>query len=283
MTEFLPLVWQHITLKQIFVSISFDWYGAISLDYRFMLISVHVLTKNSAATLAETLMSLSAFPEVVVYDTGSTDETLEIASQFTNVKIHQAPMTGFGAAHNNAAVLCSNDWILSIDSDEVLSPGLAQEILNLKLDSNCVYAILRDNYFNGKKITFCAGWYPDWVVRLYNRHKTHFSNDIVHEKVETSDLRVIKLKSNLRHVPYRSMGDFLEKMQNYSSLFAVQHQGKKRSSFSIALLHSALSFSKNYFFKRGILGGREGFILSLYNAQTTYYKYLKLAELNKKL
>ncbi len=248
-----------------------------------MLISVHILTKNSAATLLQTLMSVSAFPEVIVYDTGSTDETLEIASQFSNVKIHQAPITSFGAAHNCAASLSANEWVLSLDSDEVLSPGLIEELRQLELDPNCVYAILRDNYFNGRKITFCAGWYPDWVVRLYNRKSTGFSNDFVHEKVITKDLKIVKLKHNLKHVPYRSMADFLEKMQTYSSFFARQHQGKKESSLARALFHGCAAFCKNYFFKRGILGGREGFILSLYNAQTTYYKYLKLAELNKKL
>ncbi|MGH2612706.1 MAG: glycosyltransferase family 2 protein [Rhabdochlamydiaceae bacterium] len=249
-----------------------------------MLISVHVLTKNSASTIEQTLMSLASFSEVVVFDTGSTDETLKIASHFPNVKIHQALMTGFGPAHNAAASLGSNDWILSIDSDEVLSPALIEELQQLdSKDPKCVYAILRDNYFNGKRITFCAGWYPDWVVRLYNRTVTQFSNDIVHEKVITQGLKVIKLKNKLRHVPYRSMADFLEKMQIYSSFFAAQYQGKKQSSLTRALFHGCATFCKNYFFKWGILGGREGFILSLYNAQTTYYKYLKLAELNKKL
>jgi hypothetical protein len=112
---------------------------------------------------------------------------------------------------------------------------------------------------------------------------TQFSTDAVHEKVISKNLTVVKLKHSLKHVPYRSMADFLEKMQIYSSFFAMQHQGKKTSSFSRALFHSCMTFLKNYFLKRGILGGREGFILSVYNAQTTYYKYLKLAELNKKL
>ncbi len=248
-----------------------------------MSISVHVLTKNSAATLQNTLQSLTLFPEVIILDTGSTDETLEIASKFPRVKIHQAPMTGFGMAHNAAASLSSLDWILSIDSDEVLSLEAAQEILGLSLDPQCVYEILRDNYFNNRKITFCAGWYPDWVVRLYHRNSTRFSSDAVHEKVLTRGLKVVRLQHTLRHVPYRSITDFLEKMQTYSSFFALQYQGKKRSSFSHALVHGFLTFCKNYFLKRGIFGGREGFILSLYNAQTTYYKYLKLAELNKKI
>lgn len=246
-------------------------------------ISAHILTKNSAATLFDTLASLQGFAEVVILDTGSTDQTLKIASRFPNVKIHELPMTGFGEAHNAATKLCSHDWILSVDSDEVLSPLLVEELQGLELDVGAVYAILRDNYFNGKKITFCAGWYPDWVVRLYNRKVTGFSDDTVHEKVKTEGMRVIKLKHSMSHVPYRTVDDFLEKMQRYSSLFATQNRGKKRSSLARALLHGWAAFCKNYFLKRGFFGGREGVILSLYNAQTTYYKYLKLAELNKKI
>lgn len=247
------------------------------------MISVHVLTKNSAVTIAETLHSLIDFPEVVVYDNGSTDDTIEIALQFKNVKVHHGKTDGFGAMHNAAAAVGKFDWVLSIDSDEVVSAELVDEILQLKLDPLCVYAIERDNYLNGKKIRFCAGWHPDWVIRLYNRTSTRVSNDAVHEKVISDNLRVVKLNGKMKHVPYRSMDDFLEKMQKYSTLFARQHQGKKKSSLTKAFVHGVTAFCKNYFLKRGFLGGREGYILSVYNAQTTYYKYLKLAELNKKL
>src|SRR3569832_850303 len=195
-----------------------------------MSITVQILTKNSAETLLETLQTLTAFPEVIVFDTGSTDTTLEIAAQFPNVKIHCGVFKGFGTSHNEAAALSSYDWILSIDSDEVLSAALSQEILALKLDPACVYAIQRDNYLNGRKITFCAGWYPDWVTRLYHRNHTSFSSDAVHEKVQTQDLQTIKLCSTLKHVPYRSSSDFTQKKDRYSTLFAEQNRGRKRSS-----------------------------------------------------
>jgi glycosyltransferase involved in cell wall biosynthesis len=246
-------------------------------------LSVTILTKDCGDTLVATLQSLQEFPEVVVFDTGSTDDTLEIAGEFPNVKISHAEFKGFGPAHNEATALASNDWILSIDSDEILTPELIREIQRLHLDPTSVYSIQRDNYFNGKRIRCCAGWYPDPVVRLYNRKKTRFSNDAVNEKILREDLRVISLKSTLQHTPYRTISDFLEKMQKYSTLFAEQNRGKKQSSFCKALLHGTTAFIKNYFFKLGIFGGKEGFIISVYNSQTAYYKYLKLAELNKKL
>lgn len=246
-------------------------------------IAVTILTKDCGDTLLATLRSLQEFPEVVVLDTGSTDDTIEIAEEFPNVKIHHAEFKGFGPMHNEATNLASSDWILSIDSDEILSSELVREIQELPLDPTCVYSIQRDNYFNGKKIRCCAGWYPDPVVRLYNRKKTKFSSDAVHEKILREGLRLVPLKHTLKHTPYRMISDFLEKMQKYSTLFAEQNRGKKRSSLFRALVHGIGAFIKNYFFKRGIFGGQEGFIISLYNSQTAYYKYLKLAELNKKL
>ncbi len=245
------------------------------------MISVTILTKNSAETLQSTLESLRAFPEVLVVDTGSTDATLDIARQFSNVRILLEHFQGFGPLHNKATAAAANDWILSIDSDEVVSSELSAVILSLKLDPRCAYAIDRHNYFNGKWIKCCAGWYPDDVVRLYYRKTTRFSDDAVHEKVITKNLRVLRLKGALLHTPYRSIDAFLAKMQTYSTLFAEQNTGKKRSSLLSAIGHAFAAFFKNYILKRGCLGGREGFIISLYNAHTTYYKYLKLAFRNK--
>jgi glycosyltransferase involved in cell wall biosynthesis len=246
-------------------------------------ISVTVLTKNCGDTVLATLQSLQAFSEVIVLDTGSNDDTLEIAGEFPNVNIHHAEFKGFGPLHNEATSIASHDWILSIDSDEIVTPELLREIQELLLDPNSVYSIPRDNYFNGKKIRCCAGWYPDPVVRLYNRRHTRFSNDAVHEKILREKLKVVALQHTLKHTPYRTISDFLDKMQKYSTLFAEQNRGKKRSSFFKALVHGTSAFIKSYIFKRGIAGGKEGFIISLYNSQTAYYKYLKLAQLNKKL
>lgn len=248
-----------------------------------MLISVHILTKNSASTLTQTLFSLQMFPEVIVFDTGSTDRTLEIAAQFSNVRIFQSTMKGFGVAHNEAASFSTYDWVLSIDSDEALTPELAHEISSLHLSPDTVYEIERENYFNNKRVRCCAGWYPDWVIRLYNRKATSFSDSAVHEKIRTDGLKVVRLHYPIKHVPYRSIADFLDKMQTYSSLFALQYQGKRSSSLCHAIFHGLAAFLKNYLLKKGFLGGHAGFIISLYNAQTAYYKYLKLAELNKKL
>lgn len=245
-----------------------------------MPISVTVLTKNSQETLGKTLDSLRSFPEVIVYDTGSSDETLALASSFPHVVVHEGPFEGFGATHNKASSLARHDWILSIDSDEVLTQELMDEIHQLNLDPTCIYQIPRHNFYNDKWIKWCGGWYPDPVVRLYHRKSTCFSHDAVHEKILVKQLTVIPLSSPLFHFPYRSIDDFLNKMQTYSSLFVMQNQDKKSSLFK-ALFHGWFAFLKSYFLKRGFLGGREGLIISIYNGHTAFYKYLKLVDRQK--
>lgn len=247
------------------------------------MISVTILTKNSEATLASTLDSATSFSEVLVYDTGSTDKTLQIAKTYPNVRIVNESFLGFGPSHNRASELAKHDWILSIDSDEVLSSSLSQEILLLALSEDYVYSLDRHNYFNGKRIKSCAGWYPDRVIRLYNKKKTSFSKDAVHERVISEGFKVTRLKGALLHTPYRSIEDFLAKMQTYSTLFAEQNAGKKKSSFSIALRHAFASLMKNLLLKRGLFSGKEALIISFYNAHTTFYKYLKLAFKEKSL
>jgi len=247
------------------------------------MISVTILTKNCEQTLPATLVSVQEFPEVILYDSGSTDRTLEIAQAFPNVKIVHGTFSGFGPAHNAATSLAKHDWILSIDSDEVITPELYDEISRLKLDTHRIYQIPRHNYFNGKWIRWCGGWHPDPVVRLYNRKSTQFTDDSVHEKVMVGTLKLTPLSSPLLHTPYRTMGDFLAKMQTYSTLFAEQNRGKRSSSVGKAIAHGAFAFLKSYLLKRGMFGGKEGFIISLYNGHTAYYKYMKLLEANRKL
>lgn len=227
----------------------------------------------------EVLASLKNFDEVLIYDNGSTDDTLEIAGRFPNVTVHIGPFLGFGPTHNVASSLAKNDWILSIDSDEVLTAEMAREIEQLKLDPECVYTFPRHNYFRDKWIKWC-GWYPDRQKKLYHRQSTSFDDAEVHESIISDHLKLIPLKGPLLHYSYASINDFMSKMQSYSTLFAKQNKGKKKSSPRKAVSHGLFTFFKSYILKRGFLGGYEGFVISIYMAHTAYYKYLKLYEAN---
>jgi glycosyltransferase involved in cell wall biosynthesis len=246
------------------------------------MISVTILAKNNEKYLNEVLESLSSFDEVLVYDNGSTDATMEIARNFNNVRLVEGPFMGFGSTHNKASSLAKHDWILSIDSDEVVSKDLATEINALALDEACVYSFPRHNYYIGKFIKWC-GWYPDRQYRLYNRTKTQFTNADVHEQVIVEGMKHLPLKNPIKHYSYSSVEEFLTKMQCYSNLFARQNCGKKRSSPIKAFLHGIFAFAKSYFIKRGFLGGYEGFLISAYNGHTAFYKYMKLYEANKNM
>ena len=238
-----------------------------------------MLTKNSEATLAETLDSLKDFDEVVILDNGSTDSTLDRAKRYANVRVERMPFIGFGKLRNEASRFAKHDWILAIDSDEILSPPLLAELKILKLDPNCVYSIPRHNFYNGKQIRGC-GWGNEKVVRLYHRKQARFGDADVHESLDAKNLKIVPLKSPLLHTPYRSTSDFLAKMQHYSTLFAKQNQGKKTSSFGKALGRGLFAFFRSYIIKGGWRDGKEGFTISVYNGNTAFYKYLKLAEAN---
>lgn len=243
------------------------------------MISVVVLVKNGERCLNKVLDAMRNFSEIIVYDTGSSDATLQIAAHFPNVTIFQGEWKGFGEARNRAARLGSHDWILCIDADEVLSPELAEEILSLKLDSSSVYALRYHNYFNGKWIKG-SGWYPERHIRLYNKQTTAFSEAMVHEGVIAKGHKEIVLKHPVNHYPYDSIADFLVKMERYSTLFAQQHQHKRKSSPACAYIHGLAAFFKSYFLKRGFLGGYEGYLIAAYNSHTAFYKYLKLYHAN---
>ncbi len=238
------------------------------------MISVTVLTKDSEKTLKKTLDSLRFFDEVVVADTGSTDQTKEIAKGYPNVNLIEIPFEGFGKSHNRASEEAKHDWILSIDSDESLTDELIDEIQNLSLDPFQVYSVPRNNYYRGKLITTC-GWSPDRVVRLYNKNRTRFSDQLVHEAVIKEGVEEVKLKAALNHTPYLNVSHFLEKMQRYSDLF-VKQNSQKRASHLTAFSHGFFAFFRSYILKRGLFQGGVGFEISFYNAATSYYKYLKL-------
>lgn len=244
------------------------------------MISVTILAKNSEATLPQVLDALVSFDEVLLYDTGSTDKTKEIAAGYPNVTLKEGPFVGFGRCHNEATLLAKHDWILSIDSDEVLTQELKKEIEDLKLERRCVYSIPRKNYLNGKLIRY-SGWSPDRVFRLYNRQDTSFCESKVHEAVQTKGMKVVFLRNHLLHYSYVRVDDFLKKMQMYSTLFAEEKLGKKHSSPLKAVTHAAFSFFKTYVLQRGFLDGFQGLFIAVYNSNTAFYKYLKLYERQK--
>lgn len=246
--------------------------------------SAVILTKNSNRYLPQVLESLKPLNEVVIVDNGSIDNTLEIARSFSNTTIVEHEFIGFGPLKRKGSEFARNDWIFSIDSDEVLTKEALEEMMALELNSELGYSFAYHNIYNGKHIT-CCGWHPDRQVVIYDRRVANFDDSQVHEKIvrlDGAELKEVELKSHVLHYPYSGASDFLKKMDHYSTLFANQNKNKKSSSPIKAFTHAFWAFFKNYFLQKGFLDGYEGFLISCYNSQTAFWKYIKLYELNTK-
>lgn len=238
-------------------------------------ITVVVLTFNNENRLGKTLESLKKFDEVLIADTGSKDRTIEIATSYPNVRVESIPFLGFGKTRNLATLKAKHDFVFHVDSDEIVSFNLTEEIFSLKLDPNAIYRIERKNILFNKEPKG-AGWHKDRVLRLFHRKTTAFKELKVHESVDLVGT-IIDLKNPILHEPYLSISDFLKKMELYSSLFAEQNPHKK-ASFMKALIRSKWAFIKSYLFRLGIFDGMTGYLIAKYNSDTTFYKYLKLIE-----
>ena len=246
------------------------------------MISVAIIVKDGEQYIEECLKSLESFDDVLLLDTGSTDRTMEIARRFQNVRIEEREFIGFGPTKNLAAQLAKHDWILSVDSDEVVTPELSSEIHSLSLNDSQVYRFSRHSYYLGKFIKGC-GWYPDRILRLYNKKRTGLNDNQVHESVMVKEgMGITDLNGALKHYPYDSAGSLVAKLQFYSTLFAEQNQGKLKSSPWKGVSRGMAAFFKGYVIRKGFLDGYEGFHIAFCQGLATYLKYLKLYEANRK-
>jgi glycosyltransferase involved in cell wall biosynthesis len=241
-----------------------------------MRLSVIIITYNEAANIAACLASVQFAGERIVLDNGSTDGTQDIARAL-GARVETTPdWPGFGPQKNRVLAKASGDWVLSLDADERVTPELQAEI-EAAIEQNGVaaYTVPRLSSFCGVPIRH-GGWYPDRVLRLFRRGHAQFSNDLVHEKVLTSQ-GVSQLKSPLLHDSFRSFESVLDKINRYStaSAFSMEEKGR-RGGFSKAIGHGLWAFIRTYILRLGFLDGRMGFAVAVSSAEGSYYRYLKL-------
>jgi len=231
------------------------------------MLSIVILTNNSEKHLKEVLKSASFVDEIIIYDNGSEDNTIQIAKQFTNVKIViDKNWEGFGIQKQKAVKKAKNNWIFVLDSDEIITEKLQKEILktikNPKFDA---YFVPRLNNFFGKWMKH-TGLFPDYSIRLFNKTKCKFNNRKVHESVEAKNTGY--LKNYFLHYAYDNIEEFINKQNRYSSL------GAKPNKFK-AIISPYWTFVKLYFLKLGFLDGWNGFVVSKLYAEYTFWKYIK--------
>ena len=247
-----------------------------------MNISVVVLAKNNEQTIKKTLESLNKFNDVVVYDNGSSDNTKNIAKSFSNVNLIEGEFKGFGWTKNQAASFAKNDWILIIDSDEVVDSELFNELKNIVLNQDIVYKLNFKAFYKDIQVKYC-GWNNQKIKRLYNKKVTAYNSNDVHEDIIADGLKIEFIKGNIEHYSYHTISQFIIKADRYSSLFAQNNVGKKSSSPSKAFFNGMYSFFRTYILKQGFRDGYVGLIVAYSHMVTNFYKYIKLYELNKEL
>lgn len=245
-------------------------------------ISAIIITKNEEASIIACLESISWVDEIIVVDSGSTDNTVKLSKSY-GAKVYSRNWNGFGIQKNRALKLATKKWILSIDADERVSEDLRNYILSLKDKNNYAYSIKRKSNYCGTWLNY-GGWGSDYVVRLFRKSAAKFSNELVHEAVITKD-PIKKIHYHLLHFTYHNYEEVIKKINIYSSASAsILYSKKIKSSLFKTLLHSLWAFLKTYVIQCGFLDGKAGLLLAISNSQYTYYKYLKLSFLyqNKK-
>ncbi len=256
-----------------------------------MTLSVVIITRNEAKNIQACLESVSFADEVIVLDSASTDETVQIAKEM-GALVHQTEdFPGFGEQKNRALDLVTCQWVLNLDADERVDEALAQEILSVtkgRSSSPWVFDIPRSTYFCGQWIKHC-GWTPDRVLRLFRADQARFSSDKVHERLIPSGKNnwdngeVGHLKTPMLHYSYLSPEDYWRKLKSYSQIWAEQrHLRGQKTSVARAFASALFAFVRSYVFQAGFLDGSMGLAVCVMQAQGTFAKYFTLYCLNQK-
>lgn len=245
------------------------------------MLSVIIIAKNESEHITSCLDSVSWADEIIVFDSGSTDNTVEICKNYTP-HVYETDWPGFGPQKQRALNKTKGDWVLSIDADELITKELRTEIQQSMQNQQNTYGfeIPRSSSYCGKQIKH-GGWSPDYVLRLFKKNHGKFSHSLVHERVITKGT-IGRLKNPLLHKSYTSLEEVLSKTNNYSSLGAkMLHDKGIKSSLTQAILRAIWTFFRTYIIKASFLDGEHGLMLAISNAEVTYYKYAKLHFLNQ--
>ncbi len=241
-------------------------------------LSVVVIAKDEAARIALCLSSVEFAGELIVADTGSTDDTPRIAEEH-GARVLNLPFVGFGPTKQRAIEEAGGEWILSIDADERVTPRLKEAVLDaISTDSPLVgYELPRLTWFLGHPIRH-GGWYPNYQLRLFRKGRGRFTPDPVHERVIV-DGQVGRLEGDLEHRPDDTFAQHLVKIERYTNLAA-----KKLADTSIfpigfwpAMVHAVAAFLRKMVVRSGWRDGIHGALIAGSSAYSVYLKYLKAA------
>ncbi len=241
-------------------------------------LSLCVITRDAAAEIADCLASAAFAGEVVVVDSGSRDDTVELARR-RGARVIEREWPGFGAQKQFAVGAAAYDWVLCLDADERVTPELAAAIAReMAAPRAAAYAFARRNRFLGRWLAHGEG-YPDWNVRLFDRRRARWSEDPVHEHV-VCDGPVARLAGDLLHASAESLDDYLAKQNRYTTLqAAAMHARGERAGLARLVLSPLVRFLRFYVLKLGFLDGVAGLVHIAIGCQNSFLKYAKLRAL----
>jgi len=243
-------------------------------------ISVTIITKDEEKNISDCLKSVQWADEIIIVDSESSDRTVELAKQFTD-KIFIRKWEGYVPQKRYALSLATNEWVLSLDADERVTPELKDEIINLSPGEFSGFKIRRKNFLLNKEITSC-GWEKDYQLRLMRKDKASLSDRLVHEKFIV-DGQVDKLKNPMIHYTFSSFSVYFSKINHYSSLKAQELLTKKKKVGGWTIFsHTVSAFFAFFFIRRGFKDGVYGLIISLLHSVSTMMNYIKLWELQNR-
>ncbi len=200
-------------------------------------LSLCIITRDAAHDLPDCLESARFAADAVVVDSGSRDDTVEVAQRL-GARVIEHPFEGFGAQKQFAVAAARYDWVLCLDADERVTPELALRIAEVFTRENpgaSAFAVARRNRFLGRWLHHGEG-YPDWNVRLFDRRWAHWSDDVVHERVIV-DGHAARIDGDLLHASAESLSDYIAKQNRYTTLQAVtmHEQGRTAGFAQIAI------------------------------------------------
>jgi glycosyltransferase involved in cell wall biosynthesis len=241
-------------------------------------ISVIIITKNESQNIKYCLESVIWADEIIVVDSGSNDNTVDIAKKYT-YKVIYNEWKGYANQKLFALQQANNEWVLSLDADERVTESLKNEILKLDENNADGYFIKRDNYFLGRLIRGC-GWGNDYQLRLFRKSRTSLTNRLVHEGFVVDGVKK-KLQNPIKHYSYRNFKEAFDKINYYSTLEAIEKQNKKNVNTFTLLLTPVIAFLQPFILRKGYIDGIYGAMVSLLNAYTKLQVQMKIWELKK--
>lgn len=245
-------------------------------------LSVAIIARDAAGQIEACLASVAWADEIVVSDSGSRDGTPEMCRAH-GARVFSDDWLGFGPQKNRCVERAAGPWILSLDTDERVTPSLRAEIEKVLADGTeqDAFEVSRRNYFLGRHVGH-GGWSPDYCLRLFRKGRARFSDRLVHEALNVPSGRIGRLQGVLEHFTYGSISDYLERMDRYSALGAAQLQAEgRRARFADLLVRPPLTFVRMLLLRQGWRDGTLGVVLAGLYACATLVKYARLWELGR--